>query len=168
MVVQGWHTRRSDLIMDAMVALQFWACSKQSHKGRRGRSLTGSSKEAGGRHIHRRCRRMDAQGRTIDRPVKMCTVVYIVYQFERCFCLPFTTIVPPLAHQWCPLGVSTTVPSFSDHDNPWATMAMVLPPLCLLCATGCATSAVLVVQVRPKVHAAAVTQKQNFLSLGDH
>ena len=85
-----------------MVAVKFWACSKQSHKGRRGgRSLTGRSKEAGWRHTHRRGRRMDAQWSAIGRPIKNAN---IVYQFERQVCLPCTTIVPPLADQWRPLS----------------------------------------------------------------
>ena len=93
LVVQGWHIGRSDIAMDAMVVGKFWACSKQSHKGRRGgRSLTGRSKEAGWRHTHHRGRRMDAQWSAI------------VYQFERHVCLPCTTIVPPLADQWRPLS----------------------------------------------------------------
>ena len=54
-----------------MVAVKFWACSNQSYKGRRGgRSLTGLSKEAGGKHAHRRGRKMDAKGSAIGRPVK--------------------------------------------------------------------------------------------------
>ena len=85
-----------------MVAVKFWACSKQLHKGRRGgRSLTGRSKEAGWRHTHRRGRRMDAQWSAIGRPVRNAN---IVYQFERHVCLPCTTIVPPLADQWRPLS----------------------------------------------------------------
>ena len=101
-VVQGWHIERSDIAMDAMVAVKFWACSKQSHKGRPGgRSLTGRSNEAGWRHTHRRGRRMDAQWSAIGRPVKNAN---IVYQFERHVCLPCTTIVPPLADQWRPLS----------------------------------------------------------------
>ena len=102
LVVQGWHTGRSGIAMDAMVAVKFWACSKQSHKGRRGgRSLTGRSKEAGWRHTHRRGRRMDAQWSAIGRPVKNAN---IVFQFERHVCLPCTTIVPPLDDQWRPLS----------------------------------------------------------------
>ena len=102
LVVQGWHIGRSDIAMDAMVAVKFWTCSKQSHKGRRGgRSLTGRSKEAGWRHTHRHGRRMDAQWSAIGRPVKNAN---IVYQFERHVCLPCTTIVPPLADQWRPLS----------------------------------------------------------------
>ena len=101
-VVQGWYTGRSGIAMDAMVAVKFWVCSKQSHKGRRGgRSLTGRSKEAGWRHTHRRGRRMDAQWSAIGRPVKNAN---IVYQFERHVCLPCTTIVPPLDDQWRPLS----------------------------------------------------------------
>ena len=102
LVVQGWYTGRSGIAMDAMVAVKFWACSKQSHKGRRGgRSLTGRSKEAGWRHTHRRGRRMDAQWSAIGRPVKNAN---IVYQFERHVSLPCTTIVPPLDDQWRPLS----------------------------------------------------------------
>ena len=167
LVVQGWHIGRSDIAMDAMVAVKFWPCSKQSHKGRRGgRSLSGRSKEAGWKHRHRRGRRMDAQWSAIGRPVKNAN---IVYQFEPHICLPCTTIVPPLADQWRPLSdhCGDHVPPFSDHGNTWATMAMVLPSLCLLCATYCATTAALVVQCRHKGRAAAVTQKQNFLGSGD-
>ena len=50
----------------------------------------------------------------------------------------------------------------------WATMAMVLSSHCLLCLTICATTAILVVQWRHTGHAAAITQKQIFLDLGDH
>ena len=47
LVVQGWHIGRSDITMDTMVTLKFWACSKQSHKGRRGvRSLKGGRMKA--------------------------------------------------------------------------------------------------------------------------
>ena len=83
-------------------------------------------------------------------------------------------LVPPLCLLWTTNGVhwaitvATTVPPFSDHGNTWATMAMVLPSLCLLCATCCATTTALVVQGRHKGRAAAVTQKQNFLGSGDH
>ena len=83
-------------------------------------------------------------------------------------------LVPPLCILWLTnsvhwaIKVATTVPPFGDHGNPSTTLAMVLTPLCLLCATGCATTAALVVQGRHKGRAAAVTQKQNFLGLGDH
>ena len=98
LVVQGWYTWRPYIAMDAMVAVKFWACSGQSHKSLWGcRSLTGCPKEAGGRHTHRRGRRMDAQWSAIGRPVKMHTVVNIMHQFNRRFCLPCTTTVPPLA-----------------------------------------------------------------------
>ena len=83
-------------------------------------------------------------------------------------------LVPPLSLLWptnsvhWAITVATTVPPSGDHGNPSATLAMVLPPLCLLCATCCAITADLVVQGRHKGHAAAVTQKQNFLGLSDH
>ena len=41
------------------------------------------------------------QWSAIGRPIKNAN---IVYQFERQVCLPCTTIVPPLADQWRPLG----------------------------------------------------------------
>ena len=70
--------------------------------------------------------------------------INIVYQFERCFCLPCTTTLPTLADQLSD-HMATTVPPFGDHGNPWATLSMVLPPLSLLCTTCCTTTAVLVV-----------------------
>ena len=98
LVVQVWYTGRSDL---TMVAVKFWACSKQLHKGRwGGRLFTDGPNEARGRHAHRPGRRMDAQWSVIGQPVKMRIVVNIVYQSERCLCFPCTTIVPPLPDQW--------------------------------------------------------------------
>ena len=168
LVVQGWHTGRSDIAMDAMVAVKFWACSKQSHKGRRGgRSLTSRSKEARGRPWWQ----------------NGCTVVghwsprkKYVLLLTLCVNLSNTSasLAPPLCLLWSANSVhwaitmATTVPPFGDHGNPSATLAMVLPPLCLICATCCATTAALVVQGRHRGRAAAVTQKQNFLGLGDH
>ena len=162
-----------DIAMDAMVAVKFWACSKQSHKGRRGgRSLTGRSKGAGGRHTHRRGGRMDG-----------CTVVghwsprkQYVLLWTLCINLSNASafLIPPLCLLWLnnsvhwAITVATTVPPFGDHGNPSATLAMVLPPLCLLCATCCTTTAALVAQGRHKGRAAAVTQKHNSLGLGDH
>ena len=138
-VVQGWHRGRSDLAMNAMVVVKFSAYSKQSHEGRRGgRSLIGRSKEAGGRHTHRHSRRMDAQGSAIGRPVKKCVLLSILYinlsdysaSFLPLLCLPW----PINSVHWA-ITVATTVPPFGDHGNPWATMAMALPPILhdLLC-----------------------------------
>ena len=172
LVAQWWYTGRSDIAMDAMVAVKFWACSKQWHKGRRGgRSLTGRSKEAGGRHTHRHGGRMDAQWSAIGRPVKKYVLLWTL-----CINLSNASafLVPPLCLLWptnsvhWAITVATTVPPFGDHGDPSATLAIVLPPLCLLCATCCATTADLVVQGRHKGRAATVTQKQNFPGLGDH
>ena len=111
LVVQGWHIGRSDIAMDAMVAVKFWACSKQSHKGRRGgRSLTGRSKEAG----HRRGRRMDAQWSAIGRPVKKC---------EHCVSI-WATRLPSLYHHCASFGR----PMASIERSLWR-------PLCLHSAT---------------------------------
>ena len=131
LVAQWWYTGRSDI---AMVAVKFWACSKQSHKGRRGgRSLTGGSNEAGGRHTHRHGGRIDAQWSAIGRPVKN------TYCCEHCVSI-WATLLPSLYHhcasfgrpiasiersQWRPLCLHS-----ANHGNPSATLAMVLPPLC--------------------------------------
>ena len=141
LVNQRWYTGRSDFAMDATVAVKFWACSKQSRKGRRGgRSFTCCSKEAGGRHTHCRGRRMDAQWSAIVWPVKNA------YCCENCVFLqpPLCLLWPTNSVHWA-ITVATAVPLFSDHGNPWATLAMVLPPFCLLCATCWATTAALVV-----------------------
>ena len=139
LVVQGCYTGRSDIAMDATVIVKFWACSKQSHKCRRGgRSLTGRSKEAGGRHTHRRGRRMDARWLAIGRPINKCVLLWTV-----CINLSDASafLVPPLCLLWptssvhWEITVATTVPLFGDHGNPWATLAMVLPPLWLLSGT---------------------------------
>ena len=104
--------------MDAMVTVNFWACSKQSHKGRRGgRSLTGRSKEAGGRHRHRRGRRMDVQWSAIGRPVKKS------YCCEHCVSI-WATLLPSLYHQCASFGR----PIASIERSLWR-------PLCLHSAT---------------------------------
>ena len=46
-------------------------------------------------------------------------------------------------------------------------MAMVLPPLGLLCTTCCATTVVVLAQGTCNGSAAVVAQKKNFLGLGD-
>ena len=142
---------------------------QNSHRG--GRSLTGRSKEAGGRHTHRHGRWMDAQWSAMGRPVNKCVLLWTL-------CIDFSDasafLVPPLCLLWptnsvhWTITVATMVPPFGDHGNIRATLAMVLPALCLLCATCCATTSDLVVQGRHVGRAAAVTQKQNFLGLGDH
>ena len=150
---------------------EVWACSKQSHKGCRGsRSLTDRSKEAGGGHKYRRDRRIDAHGSAIGRPVKMRTVVNIVYQFEQCFCLLCTITVPPLADQWRPLSdhcgdhrASIRRPRQPlGHHGKGSTSTLL--PLCdLLCHYSSFGGS-----RKAKSRAAVVTQKQNFLSFGDH
>ena len=158
--------------MDATVAVKFWACSKQSHKGRRGgRSLTGRPKEAGGRHTHRRGRRMDARWSAIGRPVNKGILLWtlcIDLSDASAFLVPPLCLLCPTSSVHWEITVATTVPPFGNHSNPWATLAMVLPPFCLLCVTCYATTTALVVQGRHKGRAAAVTQKRNFLSFGDH
>ena len=82
---------------------------------------------------------------------------------------PWSQVVcTPLCNVHWAIIVATTVPPFGDHGNPWATMAMDLPPICLFCTTCCVTKTVLVVQGTHTVRAAAVTQKEYFLGLGDH
>ena len=97
--------------MDAMVAVKFWARSKQSHKGRRGgRSLTGRPKEAGWRHTHRCGRRMDAEW----SPSKKC---------EHCVSI-WATRLPSLYHHCASFGR----PMASIERSLWR-------PLCLHSAT---------------------------------
>ena len=136
LVVQGWYTGRSDI---AMVAMKFWACSKQSPKGRRGgRSLTGRSKEAGGRHTLRRGRRMDAQWSAIGRPVKNA------YCCEHCVSI-WATLLPSVYHHWASFGRPiapierslwrprclhwTTTATFEPHWQ-WICLHCAVPPLC--------------------------------------
>ena len=168
-VVQGWHGGRSDLAMDAMV---FWACSKQSHKGRQGgRSLTGRSKEAGGRYRHRRGRRMDAQGSVIGRLIKNahcykhCVSISAMflppsYHHGASFCRPIASIEWSL---WRPLWLHSV--TMATLEPPWrwfclhsASFARPVKPL----------QEFLVAQGTHEGRAVAVTQKQNFLGLSDH
>ena len=147
-----------------------WSFEHIQNSRQGGRSLTGRSKDAGGRHTHRRGGRMDAQWSAIGRPRKKYVLLWTL-----CINLSNASafLVPPLCLLWptnsvhWAITVATTVPPFGDHGKPSATLAMVLPPLCLHPATCCATTAALVVQGRHKGRAAAVTQKQNFLGLGD-
>ena len=133
-VVQWWYKGRSDIVMDAMVAVKFWACSKQSHKGRRGgRSLKGGRRKA---HTspwwQTGC---TVVGHWSPRK-KIRTVVNIVYQFEQRFCLPSTTIVPPLADQQRPLSDHSGdhCASIRRPRQPFSHLgngsASNLPPLC--------------------------------------
>ena len=99
----GRHGRREVLSM-----------LKKSHKGRRGgRSLTGRSKEPGGRHTHRRGGRMDAQWSAIGRPVKN------TYCCEHCVSI-WATLLPSLYHHCASFGR----PIASIERSQWR-------PLCL-------------------------------------
>ena len=146
LVVQVWHRGRSDLAMDAMVAVKFWACSKQSHKGRGGgRSLTGCSNEAGGRHTHRRGRRMDAHGSVIGRPIKNA------YCFKHCVSIQAMLLLT--------FGRPTaSIETLSHHG----LMAMVLPPLCLPCVACCATTAARWLNERTRVVLQQLHRKVSF------
>ena len=145
-----------------MVAMMFWACSKQSHKDRRGgRSLADRSKEAGGRHTHRRGGRMDARWSAIGRPVKN------TYYCEHYVSI-WATLLPSLYHHCASFGR----PIASIERSQWrplclhsATTATLQPPwqwCCLLCATCCATTTALVVQGRHKGRGAAVHRNRTF------
>ena len=58
-------------------------------------------------------------------------------------------LVAPVCLHWPTNSVhwaitaATTLPPFGDYGNPSSTMLVVLPPFCLLCATCCATAAIL-------------------------
>ena len=126
--------------LGAMVAVRFWVCSKQSHKGRRGSwMLKDCSNEAGGRCI---CIAVIAEWIHIGRPVNKA--FYCIHYLSIWAMLlppaPCTNSVPPFkwptySVNWA-ITVATTMPPVGDHGNPWATMAMDLPPLAdLLCLT---------------------------------
>ena len=83
----GRHGRREVLSMFKTVA--------QSRRG--GRSLTGRSKEEGGRHRHRHGGRMDAQWSAIGRPVKN------TYCCEHCVSI-WATLLPSLYHHCASFG----------------------------------------------------------------
>ena len=112
-----------------MVAVKFWACSKQSHKGcRGGRSLTGCSNEAGGTPWLQN----GYTGVGHSSPHKIFRIVVnIVCQFQRCLCLACITTVPPLrplSGRFGDICASIRRPRqpLSHHDN---ASASTLPPL---------------------------------------
>ena len=124
-----------------MVAVKFWACSKQSHKGRRGgRSLTGRSKEAGRRHT-----RIAVVAERMHRCRPLVAPEKNAYSCKHCASI-WAMLLPPLNHHCASFGRPITPIERSlwrplcDYGNPWATMAMVLLPLCLLYTTCCATN----------------------------
>ena len=96
------------------------------------------------------------------------------YCCEHCVSI-WAKLLPSLYHHCASFGRPLS-DHCGDHDasirRPWQPLSHLghgLAPLCLLCATCCATSAAaLVVQGRHKGRAAAITQKQNFLGLDDH
>ena len=117
-VVQWWYTGRSEIAMDAMVAVKFWACSKQLHKGHRGGwSLTGRSKEAGGRHTHRRGGRMDAQWSAISRPVKNTSCC------EHCVSI-WAMLLPSSYHHCASFGR----PIASIERSQWRPLSLIRRP----------------------------------------
>ena len=87
------------------------------------------------------------------------------------------SLVPPFCHlcasssvHWR-MAVTTIVPPFSVHGNPWATTAIVLPSLCLLYTTCCASPSCLWTKGSFKgvtKIARAVAQKQDHLDFVDH
>ena len=105
---------------------EVWACSTQSHKGRRwGRSLTGRSKEAGGRHTHRRGGRIDAQWSAIGCRVNnmyccehwvsiWATFLPSLYHHCASFDRPIASIE---RSQWRPLCLHSE--TTATHQPPW-------------------------------------------------
>ena len=136
-----------------------------------GRSLTGRSKEAGGRYRHRRGRRMDAQGSVIGRLIKNahcykhCVSISAMflppsYHHGASFCRPIASIEWSL---WRPLWLHSV--TMATLEPPWrwfclhsASFARPVKPL----------PEFLVAQGTHEGRAVAVTQKQNFLGLSDH
>ena len=109
LVVQGWHRGRSDLAMDAMIAVKFWTCSKQSQKGRlhvaqrRQEEITSIAVVA--EWMHR------------GRPRKICTLLWTFWSI-------WAMLLPPLYHHYASFGR----PIVSIDRPLWR-------PLCLHSAT---------------------------------
>ena len=116
LVAQGWHKGRSYL---AMVVVKFWACSKQSHKGRqRGQSLTDRSKEAGGRRTHHR-----VVVEWVQNAVGHWSPHKKAYHCKHCVPI-WTMLLPSLYHHYASFGR----PIASVERSLWW-------PLCLHSAT---------------------------------
>ena len=95
--VQGLHRGRSTLAMDAMVAVKFWACSKQSHKGRRGcRSLKGGRRKAHASAWSQNGRTGVGHWSTCKKNAYCCIHCVSIWAM---LLLPCTTIVLPLANR---------------------------------------------------------------------
>ena len=132
LVVQGWHRGRSDIAMNAMVAVKFWACSKQSHKGRRG-----------GRSLRRKAHTSpwSQNGCTLVghwSPRKKCALLWtLCINLSDASAFPdCTTTVPPYADRWRPLSdhcgdhcasIRRPQQPLSHHNNGSTS---TLPPLC--------------------------------------
>ena len=130
LVVQGWCTGRSGIAMDTWSPRSFEHIQNSRQRSPR-RSVAQRKQEEGTRIA------------VVDHwSVKMCVRL-------RTMCINLgdasAFLEPPLCPLWPTNGVrwtiavATTLPPFGDYGNPWATLTMVLPALCLLRATCCAT-----------------------------
>ena len=126
LVVQMWYIGRSTIAMDAMIAIKFWTCSKQSQKWDR---------------------------RPVNSPHK-CPVTRKMFPFDDVImCKSQSLSVGDVSASLCLLcasksvlwmmTVTTTLLPFGDHGDVWASTSMVLPPFCLLYATSCASTSCL-------------------------
>ena len=125
-----FNTGCSDITMDAMVAIKFWTCWKQSHKCCRARSLKWGRREAVALPWLQNGCTMIGQ----CSPSNQCVLLQkLIPQSGWCFCCPYASTAPPLCLIWSTnsvywtITVATTVLPIGDHGNRWATMAMVLP-----------------------------------------
>ena len=64
-----------------------------------GRSQVAQRRQGEGTRVAVVAEWMQREGSAVGLPVNMRTVINILYQFEQCFCLPCTTVVPPLVDQ---------------------------------------------------------------------
>ena len=154
LVIQRWHRGCSIIAMDARVAIKFWMCSKQPHKGRWGRnigfimvhgldeghiaprwSFKWGWRDAGALPwLHNGCTMVGQLW-----PCNKCVLLQnSIPQSGRHFCLPCTSSVGPIAciepWLWWPLCLHLTTLATPEQPSRWfcllsaSFMRFVVPP----------------------------------------
>ena len=106
------------------------------------RSLTGGRAEAQGSPGLQKGRTIVGQWLAYTKCVMLEKIVPDIGDASASLVRPLCLLWPTNSVHWA-MTVATTVPPFGDHGNPWASIATILPPSCLLWATCCASSACL-------------------------
>ena len=162
LVVQGWHVQTSLWTPWSPWSFDHVQNSRIEVTEEVGRSQVAQRRQEEGTFIA-----MVADGMCRGRPLVAPLLLWTL-------CIKLSdasaSLVQPLCLLWSTNSIrwATTVLPFGDHGNLWAIMAMVLHPLCLLCATYCVITIVWQIQWRHKGPSGEVTQKQKLLGLSDH